>query len=168
MRLLTRPLMALVTIACQPQGGALSDTDTAAIRTVAAILDRAALANDWNAVFALFTKDAVSMTQGYPTSKGRSVIRAAVDAAKAGVTVTEHAVEFHEITGSGDIAYARGSYDQSYVVDESGQVIEVKGRLLAILRKQLDGSWHIAVWVPISDQPLPPADGEHAEEDERT
>ncbi len=151
MRRLILPLTVLVAVACQPRSGALSDTDTAAIKSVAATLDSAALAHDWDAVFALFTEDAVSMTQGYPTSEGRAAIRAAVDSFMVGVTVTAHTIEFHEIAGSGDIAYARGTYNEAYVVDGSDQPIEVNGRLLTILRRQLEGSWLIAVWIPISD-----------------
>jgi uncharacterized protein (TIGR02246 family) len=168
MRRMIFPLAMLIAIACQPQGGALSDTDAAAIRAVAATLDSATLAQDWDAVFALFTEDAVSMTQGYPTSEGRSAMRAAVDSVMVGVTVTEHAIEFREITGSGDIAYARGTYNEAYVVDGSDQPIAVNGRLLAILRKQLDGSWLIAVWVPISDHPLASPEGDHEDGEEHT
>jgi uncharacterized protein (TIGR02246 family) len=135
MRRMMLPLTVLIAIACQPQGGALSDTDVAAITAVAATLDSAAVAHDWDAVFALFTEDAVSMTQGYPTSEGRAAIRAAVDAAMAGVAVTEHTVEFHDIVGSGDMAYARGTYNESYLADGSDRPMEVNGRLLAIVRK---------------------------------
>jgi len=159
MRRKTLPLIVLIAIGCQPHGSALSDTDAAAINAVAASIDSAVLAHDWDAVFALFTEDAVSMTQGYPTSEGRSAIRATVDSAMANVTVTERTIEFHEIAGSGHIAYARGTYNETYVVDGSDQPIEVNGRLLTILRKQPDGSWLIAVWTPISDQPLPPTGG---------
>ena len=158
MRRMIRPLIVSIAIACQPHGGALSDTDVAAITAVAATLDSAALANDWDAAFALFTQDAVSMTQGYPTSEGRAAIRAAVRAAMVGLTVTEHTIELHEIAGSGDVAYARGTYNQTHVVDGADQTIEVKGRLLTILRKQVDGSWRIAVWSPMADEPLPPTE----------
>ena len=162
MRRTILPLIGLTVLACHPRADALSDSDAAAIEAVAARIDRAALAQDWDMVFALFAEDAVSMTQGYPTSEGRSAMRAAVDSVMAGVRVTAHTIEFRAIAGSGDLAYARGTYRQAYMVDGSDQRIDVNGRLLAVLRKQRDGSWRIVVWVPIADLPLPASEGEPA------
>ena len=48
----------------------------------------------------------------------------------------------------------------------SEELIEDAGKILAILRKQADGSWIVTRWITNSDLPLPPMEGEHSEEGE--
>ena len=146
MRRMIVPLMLAAVAACQPQAGPLSDADAAAIESVAVALDRAALAHDWDQMFTLFTDDAVSMAQGYPALDGRVAMQAAVEEAMASLTVTGHTIVFQEIEGLGNLAYATGTYAETYAVAGVDQPIEVNGRVLVILRKQQDGNWRITVW----------------------
>jgi uncharacterized protein (TIGR02246 family) len=141
------PLVLLLSaMACQPQAGQLSDADVAAIAAVAASLDAGALAHDWDAVFELFADDAVSMAQGYSTLEGRAAIRRAVEEAMAGLTVTGHEIVFETVEGRSDVAYVTGTYLERYAVADADQPIEVRGRIVAVLRKQTSGDWRIVVW----------------------
>ena len=58
------PAAIALTVACQlpaPEIGPLSEEDVAAIKSLGAALDEAALASDWGALAALLTEDAVFM-----------------------------------------------------------------------------------------------------------
>jgi ketosteroid isomerase-like protein len=88
----------------------------------------------------------MSMAQGYPTLDGRAAIQAAVEEAMTGLRVTGHTITFETVEGVGDLAYTTGTYVEAYAVEGGDQPIEVRGRVLGVLRKQPDGAWRIAVW----------------------
>lgn len=71
-----------------------------------------------------------------------------------GLTITGHIVEFLEIDGYGDIAYARGTYAETVTANGLDEPIEDSGNVLAIVRKQPDSSWLIAIWMWNSKLPL--------------
>jgi len=129
---------------------ALSTEDVVAIKALGSALDAAALDGDWNALVALFAEDAVLMSPNAPTNQGRSSLLEMIES--LGLTVTEHKIEFVGVDGYGDIAYARGTYAETYSVEEP---IKDEGKILTILRKQSDGSWLFAIWMSNSDLPLP-------------
>jgi len=145
--------LVLVVVACQPQASPLSDADVAAIRAIPAAMDSAALAHDWDALLAYFTEDGIALNPAYPTLEGRAAQRAALDSAFVGVTIAKHTLSFDEVTGSGDIAYARGTFDEAYVVEGVDEPIVSRGRFLCVLRKQPDGTWLAAVWAAVPDLP---------------
>ena len=160
-RFMVLPLVFLLcfTFACQQKGEevaeeigvkSLSDEDVAAIKALGPALDEAALAGDWNALVALFSEDAVLMSPNAPTNHGRSSLLEMIES--LGLTVTEHKIEFVGVDGYGDIAYARGTYAETYSVEEP---INDEGKILTILRKQSNGSWLFAIWMTNSDLPLP-------------
>jgi ketosteroid isomerase-like protein len=70
---------------------------------------------------------------------------------------------YPEVDGYGDIAYARGTYDETFTMGGSEEMEADVGKILAILRKQPDGSWLITRWITNSDLPLPSMEGEHSE-----
>lgn len=72
-----------------------------------------------------------------------------------GLTITEHKVELLEVDGCGDIAYARGPAKEAFTVEGVEGVMEDLSTVLAIVRKQTDGSWLIAIWMWNSELPLP-------------
>ena len=132
---------------------ALSTEDVVAIKALGSALDTAALDGDWNALVALFSEDAVLMNPNAPTYQGRSSLLEMIES--LGLTVTEHKIEFVGVDGYGDIAYARGTYAETYSVEGVEEPIKDEGKILTILRKQSDGSWLFAIWMSNSDLPLP-------------
>ena len=71
-----------------------------------------------------------------------------------GLTFTEHKVEFVEVDGCGDIAYGRALWAQTMRIKGVAEPIREEGKILAIFRKQPDGSWLMAVEMWNSDLPL--------------
>jgi uncharacterized protein (TIGR02246 family) len=163
-RLLT--IIPLVTLLCftfgcqkgeevaeEPGVAPLSDEDIAAIKAWGPALDKAALAGDWGAVVALFTEDGMWMGPNGPIIQGHSAMMELIES--LGMTVTEHKVDFVEVDGYGDIAYARCNYVENYSVEGVEKPIKEEGKALGILRKQPDDSWLMAIWMWSSNLPLP-------------
>lgn len=135
----------------------LSEEDVAAIRAMGPALDEAALAGDWSTLGAMFAEDALVMSPNVPMDHGRSALLKFIEAAE--LAVTKHIIEFPEVDGCGDVAYARGTYDEIFTkAGTEGQVEDV-GKILAILRRQSDGSWLFTRWISNSDLPLPSPEG---------
>lgn len=154
--LLVLAAIVLTNMACQPPAqeiSPLTEQDVAAIKSLGPSIDRTALAGDWDALLALMTEDVLWIGPNSPVIQGRAACKALVES--IGMTVTEHKVEFLEINGCGDIAYARGTYAETITVKGVAGPIEDAGNVLAIVRKQSDESWLIAIWMWNSDLPLP-------------
>jgi uncharacterized protein (TIGR02246 family) len=130
----------------------LSAEDVAAIKAIGPAMDKAALAGDFDAAFALFTDDVIVMGPNSPAFQGRSTWLEIVNS--LGMTVTEHMLEFVEVDGFGDIAYARGIWKETYNIEGVEEPHKDEGKALGILRKQSDGSWLIAAWCWNTDLPL--------------
>ena len=155
--------LALALAACQPQAGPLSDEDVAAIRNSHAAYHEVALGKDWDAVVTYYTTDAVIMPPNQPAVHERDAIR---DWYASFPPVTEVALPIVEIDGRGDIAYVRGTYKLTLVIEGAPEPITDTGKNLAIWRRQPDGSWKMAVDTFNSDVPVPSMEGEHPEEGE--
>ena len=139
-------------VADEPGAKALSDEDIAAIKAIGPAMDKAALAGDFDAAMALFTEDVLMMAPNSPTIQGRSTWLEMIK--PLGITSKVHVLEFVEVDGYGDIAYARGNWVEEYSMEGVEEPYKDEGKVLGILRKQSDGSWLIAVWCWNSDLPL--------------
>jgi uncharacterized protein (TIGR02246 family) len=154
--LFTVLVLALVSTACQApaqEAGPLSEADVAAIRSLGAALDEAALASDWGALAELLTEDAVFMPPNGPAVEGRAAIQEWIES--TGLVMTEHTFAFTHVDGHGDVAYGRANYTETFTVGGVATAFEDAGKVLGILRRQPDNSWLIAVWCWNSDLPLP-------------
>ena len=148
--------LALVSTACQvpaQEAAGLSDEDVAAIRSLGAALDEAALASDWGALAALLTEDAVFMPPNGPAVEGRAAIQEWIES--IALVMTAHTLEFTDVGGHGDVAYGRANYTETFTVGGVAPAIEDAGKVLGILRRQPDNTWLIAVWCWNSNLPLP-------------
>lgn len=92
------------------------------------------------------------MPPGAPRRVGRALIRAE---AKPLFDLFDNrtAVYPEEIQVLGDLAYTHGKYEIAMTPKEGGDSLEIKGKFLTILRKQVDGSWKIAIDCFNSDTP---------------
>lgn len=130
----------------------LSDKDVAAIKAIGPALDKTNLSSDYIALTGLFTEDAMLMGPNGPTIQGRSALLELLES--SGMTVSEHKVKFVEVGGYGDLAYAIGTWVETFSY-EGNEPVKEEGKILGILRKQPNGSWLIARWSWNSDLPLP-------------
>jgi len=131
----------------------LSEKDVEAIKSLGPSMDQTALACDWDALLALMTDDVLWIGPNIPEIQGQASCKSWLES--VGMTITEHKVEFLDIDGCGDLAYARGPFTESVTVEGVEGPIEDAGNVLAIVRKQSDGSWLIAIWMWNSKLPLP-------------
>ena len=61
-----------------------------------------------------------------------------------------------EVAKSGDLGYITGTYEMS-IKDETGKLINDKGKYLEVWKKQGDGSWKCSADMFSSDLPATPA-----------
>ena len=61
-----------------------------------------------------------------------------------------------EVAKSGDLGYITGAYEMS-IKDETGKLINDKGKYLEVWKKQSDGSWKCSADMFSSDLPATPA-----------
>jgi uncharacterized protein (TIGR02246 family) len=132
---------------------ALSVGDVAAIKASINAYVQAVRIEDWTAVAALYTEDAVCMPPNQPIVQGREAILTWLEAYP---TMTEFNLIGIEIEGCGDLAYVVGTISMTVAPEGAPEPIQDTGKFLEIRRKQEDGSWLIAVDMFNSDLPLPP------------
>ena len=124
--------------ACQSSGPAsLTEADKAAIEASLAEWVKGALANDWAAVAATYTEDAVLMPPNSPIVEGRANIQAYFEGFPPVRAMTATNVE---VLGQGDTAYVRGTYTMT-IAAEDAEAITDTGKYLEVRKKQPDGSW---------------------------
>ena len=147
------PLLVLVGFCCTGAAGTdgLLDADRVALLAMIEEDTRAAQSSDWDALTGLYAPDAVRMPPNQPTIAGREAIR------------SYHA-EFPqldsfdftllELDGRGDLAWYRGAYTMTFTVPGTTDAVTDSGKVVAILRKQADGSWLTIADIWNSDLPL--------------
>ena len=131
----------LCIIGCQPSGPtALSEEDRAAIEASDKAWEEHSLANDWAALAALYTEDAMYMPPGESPIEGRDNIQAYFESQPPTIACEIRTVE---IDGHGDFAFTRGTYTTTFSVEGMDPVTD-SGKYLAVCRKQADGTWLIS------------------------
>ena len=131
---------------------ALSEEDIAANKALTEAYVQGINANDWAAVTALYTEDAILMPPNQPLVQGREAILAW---AEAFPPLTEFDLTLVEIDGFGDLAYVRGTGAMTMTPEGAPEPIKDKVKYIEIRRKQDDGSWLIAIDIMNSDLTLP-------------
>jgi ketosteroid isomerase-like protein len=102
--------------------------------------DTAALTEQW-------TDDAVRLQQGEPDDIGKEAIRATNERQKAAtpeLRVLSYVPETKELTITDGWAFEWRYFTASYVESPGGEEKRVRGKVLAVLKKQPDGSWKFA------------------------
>ena len=141
--------------------------DEAAIRQsiegLMAAWESAALAGDAAALAAIYAEDAVLQPPNAPKAVGRPAIQAAFTEMLAATpfTAIDIVSDGVEVSTSGDIAWAHGSYTSTNTVN--GGPYEDTGKWLSVC-ENYDGQWsHVAdTWN--SDRPLPGGEAPATEE----
>jgi uncharacterized protein (TIGR02246 family) len=149
-RVLIVTVLAVVMQGCQTGSAkGLSASDKAKLQQVTAAWEMAVNANNFDAVAATYTSDAILLPPNGPLVQGRENIK-------------KFFVEFPpfkdmklnlvEIDGRGDMAYVRGVYSMTITPPGIDPIHEV-GKYLEIRRKQANGSWLISRDMFSSDLP---------------
>jgi ketosteroid isomerase-like protein len=72
------------------------------------------------------------------------------------MTVQEFTITSLEVDGYDDLAFDRGTWTSTYVIEGMAEDIAMTGSYIAIARKQADGSWLWASVISGTDAPMPP------------
>lgn len=142
--------LALVLTACSTAPAGLTAEDEAAIESLHNVYTQLLLARDFDALEALYTENTVLMSSNMPALEGIQTVRAWWEGYPE---ITAMKLTTLEVDGRGDLAYVRGMYEMTFVVE--GASVSDTGKFIEILRKQEDGSWLTAVDIFNSDLPLP-------------
>ena len=147
-------LLAGTAAAAGGKGGALS-ADEQAIRTADATLLAAAAAKNVERIVSFYADDCAVLWPDSPPRKGK---QGALDAwseafKEPSISITWH-TEQVVVARSGDLAYSRGYYDETY--QENGRAMRAHGKFLLVWKKQSNGAWRVAVDVDNPDGPAQP------------
>src|SRR5262249_984177 len=128
-----------------PAAGALSASETAAVRAATLAYRDAWLANDANRVMATLTDDAVLLPSGVSPIKGSAAIRHFWwPAAAPAPTVTAMDLTIDTIDGSGDVAIVTGRGTLTFSTGDAAAPRSLASTFINVLRRQPNGAWLIA------------------------
>jgi uncharacterized protein (TIGR02246 family) len=135
--------------------GSPLDADEQAIRAADATLLAAAAAKNVERIASFYAEDCAVLWPDSPPRMGRQGARDAWSEAfkEPSISVTWH-TEQVVVARSGDLAYSRGYYDETY--DENGRAMHAHGKFLLVWKKQSNGAWRVAVDVDNPDGPAQP------------
>ncbi|UCF18653.1 MAG: DUF4440 domain-containing protein [Gemmatimonadota bacterium] len=138
------------------RAGDLADEDVAAINAALESYTQDFEANDWATFVTHYAEDAVDMPPNAPSLQGTEAIREMIE---SWPTVTAFSTTVDEIDGSREVAFLRGGYTFSAILEGMAEPVTDTGKFVHIWRRQPDGSWLIAVEIWNSDSPPPPVPG---------
>ena len=103
----------------------------------------ATLSRDPVALTDLWTDDAVRLSPGQPAEVGKQAIRESNErwSARPGVKVLSYVPETRDLTMLDGWAVEWGNFTGSYVESAGGEVKQIRGNRLMVLKKLPDGSW---------------------------
>jgi ketosteroid isomerase-like protein len=128
----------------------LSESDRDSIRAYVARFDQKVMAQDWPAVVAFYSDDAVLLPPHAAEVRGK----AAIQKFFAGFPkFTEFKQQVEEIQGDQNLAYPEGTFETSMIPPGGKAPIKDKGKVLAVWRKQPNGSWLVTRVIWNSDLP---------------
>jgi uncharacterized protein (TIGR02246 family) len=113
-------------------------------------------AKDAAAFSAHYTTDAIFMTPGEPSAKGRDAIRAAMTGMFADPNLKlDFSADRVEIADSGDLGATHGTYTLTATNPATRKPITDKGSYVTVFRKQADGTWLAVLDINTSEAPPP-------------
>lgn len=129
--------------------GDLSASDERAIRATIEAYRTAWLANDTRGVIRTFSDDAVLLpAHGQPAVVGlRAIEKYWFAAGGPATTITKLEITVDQVSGNGDLAFARGLDGVAWTVTENGttRLHSHPGTYLNVMKKLTDGTWRIQV-----------------------
>jgi uncharacterized protein (TIGR02246 family) len=107
----------------------------------------AAAANDGDMArwIELWIDNGIQMPPGAPRRVGKEQVRAAMQPLFDNCSTNNMTIHIEEVRILGDQAYSHGTYEFVMTPKEGGESTSYSGKFLDILKKQVDGSWKIAI-----------------------
>jgi uncharacterized protein (TIGR02246 family) len=137
------PVFALLVLsACSPSEQHGGQSANAAVNEIWQRYSSSLNSGDLDAWLALWTEDGVQMPPGEPAVIGKDQIRARNKGVLDRFTF-DMGITNEEVESAGDWAFARGTYKATLTPKAGGEVVQVDGKYMTILKKQADGSWKI-------------------------
>lgn len=152
-RVITGLTLLVVLTACEREAPELSQADKEAVKAHIEKYRQAVLAADWDAWGRTLAADVFASPPNVAPMTGRE---AAVAWVKTFPKITGLTVNVDEVTGRGDLAYARGTYGLSLTLPDGSPMTE-RGSFLEVHRRQADGTWPYTHLMYHSTEPLPAA-----------
>lgn len=127
--------------------------DEAAIRAAVKQWSASAQARDAAKFASFYAEDGVLMLEDAPDAHGIAALREGISGMMQDPNFDlSFAAADVVVARSGDLAYETGSYTLT-VSDPEQKPATEKGHYVVIWRKHTDGTWKVAVDVPVSDPP---------------
>ncbi|MBD3225857.1 MAG: DUF4440 domain-containing protein [Caldithrix sp.] len=127
--------------ACQTSSDKLTQEDIREIRNIEQEFADAYIARDIQGMVSMRTHDIVWMPPASSIIEGKTDVRQYLTSAQA--KILYFSVTPHQTEGSNSIAYNRGEFKTTFVLEND--TTKENGKYLQIWRKQSDGSWLMAV-----------------------
>jgi ketosteroid isomerase-like protein len=113
---------------------------------------KAAGAHDLDKTVAFYSNDAMVLPPNAPAVTSKDAIRGIWQQILRDMTNMSWKATRVEVAKSGDIGYIAGTYEMT-IKDETGKLINDKGKYLEVWKKQADGSWKCQADMFSSDLP---------------
>ena len=136
-RAISEATLLAILIGCGSATGDLSQTDKGAVKAQIEKYRQAALAADWDTWGNTLSSDVIVLPPNMQPLTGRA---AAVAWIKTFPKLTGFTVNVEEVSGRGDLAYSRGTYELKMVMPD-GSAATDRGTFLDVHRRQSDGTW---------------------------
>ena len=147
------PFLPMLTCAVRAgDSRGLSDRDVASIKASDKAWGEAALARDWEKLSMFYTTDAILLPPNAPIVEGRENIRKSL-AGFPPLSKMDNTVL--EARGEGNLAYVRGAYTMTILMEKGDPMTET-GKFLEIRLRQPNGEWLICRDMYSPDAPPPP------------
>jgi uncharacterized protein (TIGR02246 family) len=134
------------------------DADVKAISDMEAKQVTDFAAKNIDALAGYYADDAVLMTPGGPSAKGKDAIRNGLKEMIADPAMKlNFKADRVEVAKSGDVGYTQGTYTLTVTNPATKKPIEDHGSYVTTYRKQADGSWKAVADIATSEvPPMPP------------
>lgn len=141
-------IFLLLVLACQPQDtpSTLSEAEISAVMEATTQYGTAIIAGDFDNMRALLDPNVILMPTEATAKKGADDV---IDFFETGPDI-EGSITPDQVEGSGDLAYVRGNYSITFIVNDTLRPSDT-GKYIEIYKKQDDGSWKVVVDIWNSD-----------------
>ena len=138
-------LSGLALSGCRRSPAPIANADREAIHLAVDNFTKAVLAGDFATAASEYAENGMLLPPNAPIVEGRPAIESFF--ARFG-KVTTFNEKFVELEASGDLAYARLTYDLSMTPPGTTARLNDTGKLILIFRKQINGSWLVSrgIW----------------------
>jgi len=134
------------------------DADVKAIRDVETGYRQAVVGKDADKVAALYADDASLFIPDAPVANGTAAIKAVWKSMLGDKNFAfEFASDKVDVAKSGDLGYSQGTMTHTFTDPKTKKVLTMKGKYVAVFKKQADGSWKIVADIANEDAPPAPA-----------